>query len=343
MIFLVGIAVVRLAGRHILIPHQLRAGVRHAPDQVKIDDVAFDLVPVFAVVQQRHAVIALRQVNPLVPGHLIPRQVPTGVAMGRPADMAELDLVGRLVGLHRDRECDAQHGLPLAPACPRCKHQQRTAGRQGDLLHDDGVAQPVRLRQHSARAIQMGLRRDQFHVTRRALGVIHREIPGIARVAVHRQPVGPLAGRDDLAFRELVVDRDDGPILVEAHPQPVVFKPVGRRVDIRDRFAGPGRIHGRIAQSRNRNPTPARGQTEPFAPLPGKRVEHHDRLLHPCRGDAVGQSPLAFSDQRLHLGQQRLVAGRGFVVHPFDRRARQDIVELVEQHFLPDGIQPLAG
>ena len=44
-------------------------------------------------------------------------------------------------------------------------------------------------------------------------------------------------------------------------------------------------------------------------------------------------------NRRLHFSINRLVARSAFIIHPVDRGAWQDIVELIEQYLLPQFIQ----
>ena len=55
---------------------------------------------------------------------------------------------------------------------------------------------------------------------------------------------------------------------------------------------------------------------------------------------AAASARIVLGDARSDLAEQRRVARQALVVYPLDRRAGQDVVELVEQHLLPDRLQP---
>ena len=55
------------------------------------------VVTILAVIDDRYAVAAVREIGVLLRADLELRRVPAGVLVGRALDCAELDLVGRLV------------------------------------------------------------------------------------------------------------------------------------------------------------------------------------------------------------------------------------------------------
>src|SRR6266508_6932716 len=82
----------------------VRVGVDGALEQREAQYVMIQAVAVLAVVQQRHAIIPLAEIDPTLRTDLEARPVPACVAMGRPFDRAELNLTGRARRVDRQRE-----------------------------------------------------------------------------------------------------------------------------------------------------------------------------------------------------------------------------------------------
>jgi len=93
----------------------LWVGVDSALDEGQAQRVAPDVVPVLAVVEQRHAVVTLGEVGPLVRARFEARPVPVRVPVCGPLHVAPLDVERRAWSIDRDRERGFEQGLALAP------------------------------------------------------------------------------------------------------------------------------------------------------------------------------------------------------------------------------------
>ena len=156
---------------------------------------------------------------------------------------------------------------------------------------------------------------------------------------IEHQAVGQVAGRHALALVQFVKDRGDRPRCIETHDQPIILDLLGCGGRLREDVGRQGRVQHGIAQRRRLDVVPRIAELQPLFALPTERVEEDDRLPGGRGVDLCGQGLLRRAEQFLSLRQQRGIARQALVVHALDRRAGQDVVELVEQHFLPDGVQ----
>ena len=92
-----------------------RVGHGGGTEQSDPHDVVPDVVPIFAVVQETDAVIALAQVGPLVGAGLEARPVPARVAVGGSLHVAPLDLIRGLRREHIHGEGGLEQYVALVP------------------------------------------------------------------------------------------------------------------------------------------------------------------------------------------------------------------------------------
>lgn len=182
---------------------------------------AGDVVAVRGVVQHRDAVAGLADVDPAVVVALEARHVPTGVRVGGPADVPELDLRNLLAGVHVDRERRLEHLLRLVPVDLGLDIQSPVAGTQHEALADAGLAErALHQDRPQQRAVLDDLDRvgvDQVDV---AAQVVSVDVPGIPLVRVVGMQLQEVAGAgEDLAVGDQVADRRDQAGRVDAHPQ----------------------------------------------------------------------------------------------------------------------------
>ncbi len=154
-----------------------------------------------------------------------------------------------------------------------------------------------------------------------AVGVVDvPRVPLVRGVAEQLQEAEALTGGDEVAAGRGVDQRRDGAVRVDARPdEPVVEDPA---VAVRDgRAGGGGGVHDRGRQRADAVRVHGR-RVERDAPVARSR----ERGLRP--GDELAQAAL-------HSG----VLALRLLVHPRDRRARQDVVELHQQHRAPQGVE----
>ncbi len=291
----------RFTGWESLIHIAVAPRVGHTAQQVQVDRMALDLVPVLRVVKQCDAEITLREIHPLVGRHLVPRQVPGGVTVRRAADMSKLDLVGGLISTHGQREAYPQHGACLPPSEVGDEVQAGAACGQHDLLLELRVSNPIHLGQHGLGAHHPGLRAHQRQPARGLFGIVHGEIPGVARVGEHHQIIGPLAGWDQLTPQTFVVQREDRTIVAELHTQHVIFQMVRHGHNRRRLRPLLCQIQDRIPHTRGLHESPDILHLKPLGPRPGERVVDNNRTLHTFRVYPTGQDRLPLNRIPLHL------------------------------------------
>src|SRR5713101_1656390 len=98
-----------------------------------------DVVSMLAVVQQSHAVISVTEVGPTLRAHLEHPPSAAVIPMCRPAHVPELDFVGGLTRLHRDRKGDLEQLVLLLPVDLRVEAQHTPV--EGDVLIDPRAAE----------------------------------------------------------------------------------------------------------------------------------------------------------------------------------------------------------
>ncbi len=305
-------------------------------------DRAGDVVAVGRVVDDGDAVAGLPDVHPAVAGDLETGRLPAGVGVGGPLDMAELDLGGRVRGADVHREAGLEELLRLVPVDVRLEVDPGAAGPERDRLGDlravaertadsDRAEERVLLDDRDLRGVQQ---------VRVAIPVVLVDVPGVPvvrEVGVQAQEVA-LAG-EDLAVRPQVVHRGQGAVVRDpyAHQAVVHAPPVDRH-----RLRGLGAAGQRRAAARRDLDVHRRTRAvaDDLGAGVGAGVEGPGGA-GAQRGDRLGGQRLQF------LGDTR-VFGLGLAVHPGDRGARQDVVELVEQDGLPEPVEllvrvPVAG
>ena len=176
-------------------------------------------VAVLAVVQDSRAVAAFGDVGPLMGADLELGDIPEGVVVGRAGQVAELDVVGRLVGVEVKIKLRLEEDLVLLPVDPGVKVDVAAVRVEADVLDNGGVEEFALDPQGGADGAFLG----PFHRTDVVdqpgfLGVVDVDVPV---VVVHRlilirfEDVAALARLEQLAAGLLVVDGGEEAAVVE--------------------------------------------------------------------------------------------------------------------------------
>ena len=166
-------------------------------------------------------------------GHLVPVGVERPRAMVGPGEVAELDLVNRLVGVDVGIEADLQQLVLLPPVDDGVEVHPPAARPQANVLDHHRI---VELAFDPQRGEQ-GPGGDHVDVGRQVqmdrLKLVHAvDIPRVelaGRVLEHLELVAQPTG--ELAARLLVDDARDPPRAVELDADQIVLQPVGVRLD----------------------------------------------------------------------------------------------------------------
>ena len=156
------------------------------------------------------------------------------------------------------------------------------------------------------------------------VAVVRVEIPGvplIREIGVQLQQIRDRPGRHDLAVGSQVTKRDDEPTLVDDDVQDVVVQH-----DLAGALGGAHRPGGRGG----------RGGAERRNTIDRERRGIEFDHLGPI---AIGQRLQRRVDQRFELNGDQGVVRLGLPMDPGDRAARQDVVELLQQHQFPDPLE----
>ncbi len=147
-------------------------------------------------------------------------------------------------------------------------------------------------------------------------------VPLRGRVAVQVQDAGPRSRRHGLATAREVDDRGEASVGVDAGAHDAVVEHDAVALASRQRaFRGEGRADCERLDTATRLRS---------------RVREHA-----CPAARADERAQALRDDLLELGGDRGVVALRVAVHPGDRAAREDVVELLEQHELPEPPQPL--
>ena len=73
------------------------------------------IVSVFAVIQQRHAVVVFGKVDPFLRAHLESRHIPIRVHVRRPLSEAVLNFIGRTIRMYLDGKGDLKKPMGFLP------------------------------------------------------------------------------------------------------------------------------------------------------------------------------------------------------------------------------------
>ncbi len=207
---------------------RLRVGVGGRAQQAEADDVAANVVAVFAIVEQADPIAALAQVNPFLGRGLEARPIPTGIAMGGPLDVTPLNFVSRRWREHVHREGDFEQHVSLAPLDDSLEIEARAVVSQRDAL--DVVAIEDAPRDFKRRPQRATL--DHAHRLSRVGEphfVVEKDVhvPGVGverTVLEGLELVGDCVRRQHLSPGTLVVDAGDVARVVQFHSQEVVFQ-----------------------------------------------------------------------------------------------------------------------
>ena len=302
-----------------------------AAQQRQIQYIAEHFMAVFTVIHQRHAVIIPGQIHPLMGTDLKSGSVPGGVLRGRPANAAKLDITGYLIAKHIHRELGPQHTMSLMPVRMGVEFHISSALAQEDPLGQPGIPVNILLIHHGVHALQRCPLGYQRKFPGRFLVIEHFNIPCVAvLVVVHLQNVRRRFGRQRFPFILPVPDRADMSLFVKGHAKLFVGDIV--------------RSHGQPVAGLCFLCQGSASHGRQICQIPCTLMLH---ILFSLKGKAVhGLSPLQHGGVhplRLlpHSLVHSLIAGDTLIVNPLDGRARNDIVELEQEHLFPDFVQLL--
>ena len=293
--------------------------------------------------------------DPAVGAELEPCRVPRGVGVDRSRELAELDLPGHLVGVQVQGEGHLEQALAVAPLDVAADVEAcRPGGELVGLLEPGrpfGPADPHP--RHERAAVD---ERDLVGLEdrRRPADVEVLDVPGVVldgKVRVELQHAGHLAGSHCFPAGRQVDERRDVAVAVDDDPDEAVVEDdaVGavrgghRSHTGREVGRGQGDAHRAGVHPLGR---PAVGE---LLPLGVDHLCHCDAAVRDRRrvhvGDGVGpragDGPHRVADDLLELGLDPLVGLGGLSVDPADGRAGEDVVELVQEHVLPQRVQAL--
>ena len=299
--------------------------------QAQAQQAVLDPLAVLDVVDERQPAIAAVEVDELVRADLELSALYRVVLARRAAEGAELDAAIDLVRKECRHKVRAQHLVLFVPVDRRVKAHHRIAGGQRDLLHQLALAVHERLLAHHRHAVDICPRRDQLRLFGRHVGVVHVDVPC---VVVHER----IAVDDELV--EVLFDQLDLVVFEEHRHDLAAIAEADRNLRVLDREFVVGelrlcRLDVRVLRLCRRGV----GLDVDFEPL----VAIFD-VLAARKRRRVEVGVLALGEQLRQIAAAHVVrlvshhriARRAFVVDALDRAARQHVVELIEQHFLPD-------
>ena len=167
-----------------------------------------NVVTVFAVVEQAHAVAVFGKVGEFVGTDLKLRGIPACIAVGRAFHRAELDFISRFVGVDIDRERGFQNQVFFFPVDVRIKIDAGNVIIQPNLLGDDTVHKRFADFHACTRAVCNGI---NFRFVGKLPGfffIVIADFPVvvIARVIfISRQDIAACAGFEHFTVIALVV------------------------------------------------------------------------------------------------------------------------------------------
>ncbi|ORT58383.1 hypothetical protein BKD26_19095 [Streptomyces sp. CB03238] len=299
---------------------------------------AGDVVSVRRVVEDGHPVPRLGHPQPAVRADLEPGRVPAGVGVGRPVDVPELDLGRRPFRVDVQREGGLEDLLGLLPVDVGGDVHAPASGSQPDLLGDAGCVEgpydPDRRPQRPVRDRFDRRGGREVRVRTPVVPVDVPRVPLVGVVGVELEQVAPAARRQHLALRSQVPYGGQCPVRRVDHDaqQPVVQDDAPVRATDGDLpYLGRGRFEWHGTQWRHPHRRKAAVRLDDLLACVRRGVEHRGRGTVQCRHRV--------RDQLVEFLPHARVGVPRLPVHPRDRRARQDVVELVQQHRLPDPVQ----
>ncbi len=320
------------------------------------------IVPVRRVVEQRDAVARLGDPQPAVRADLETGRVPAGVGVRRPVHVPELDLGRAPFGVHVEGEGGLEHLLRLVPVGlrddveplrPRVEpHRLLDARRpEGPYDRDLGTQRPCRRQLDGRRVGEVGV----------LAPVVPVDVPGVVLVGVvgvQLQQIAACAGGQHLAPGGQIPYGREEPVAVHGDAQQAVVEHVrtalgggGHRVrrvvrpQRRDaeRRSGGGQRDFPVEQllragGGRQRPRGVRGEGDDLAPPVRRGVEHGEPggVILPV---APAQSPYRLRRDLRQLGRHPRVCVAGLAVHPGDGGPGEDVMELVQQHRLPEAVE----
>ena len=304
-------------------------GERRGAQQVEAQQAALGPVPVLAVVEQCESAAGVLGGDPLVRADL-ELGLLDGVALGGDAlDVSELDLAPHGLAVVRGPELGTQHPVLLVPVDLGLESHDVAAGLEHDALVDRDAASARGLPAHGQRAVDRGLDVRHPERPRRLVDVVGLDVPGVerpdVRVLVHDEPVEAAGG---VLGAVAVQARDDlAAVGVERQGEDAVAQRVIRGDELR-LVAPAGRQRRRRVRSDLRA-EPAGVRLHELAPGQAREVHRRRRpfLARQTADELVGVGVECPLDAL--VGLDRLA------VDARDRRAGEDVVELVQQHVAP--------
>ena len=263
--------------------------------------------------------------------------------------MAELDLARHLVGVDVDGERDLEHLLVLVPVDIADHVESAGSGAElEDLRHARRTERPRDLDPADQRTTVEYLDGVDGVEVDDLLPVELLDVPRVVlvgQVLVELEQVRAGARSDDLATLLHIDDRHDEPLLVERDAEQTVVE--GRRRHLHRRVSKVERVGDRNGERRQRHHrcdasvaedlagrvADQRGSVDDDHPVDGvgSRIGERRAIAGQRRGSTVGDR-----DQLVgHLP----VGDLCLAVHPADRGTGKDVVELVQEHGLPQAVE----
>jgi len=271
--------------------------------------------------------------------------VPGGVRVRGPVDVPELDLGCGPVGVQVERKGELEQLLPLVPVDVEGEVDRRRPGGQGDLLdHAGGTKRPGDPHPDQGRGVDEDLDGLRLRQLGDVAGVVLVDVPGVplgGRVPVELEQVAAPVHGDQLPVGCEVAHRRKQPVGVDGDgderiPQHDAVRPAFDRRSRRRRPGAPPGGGNRDEPGAVARPADSAERWDPAQRIrPGVQRE---RLL-----PRAGELRHRRLDQRAQGAGDLRVVAFGLAVHPGDRRAGQDVVELLEQHQAPGFLERVVG
>ena len=260
-------------------------------------------------------------------GHLVARPVAARRVVRGPLGVAELHLVGRVRRVHREREADLEQ-----PCAPRASRPRCGTPAAGAPASSRTICRSVLARADAPLERDLGAQRRVAH-DRPRLGrrAVARASPGGTGRCPRRRRrrAGRRTARGGCRARR--APRGRSPV-DEAHER-AVGRELARPVRVLERQPVDGDASSRLRRPRrSRTAAPRRPRTR----RPG-RSPPRARDTRPCSRAPDSPRPRSSGSQRRPRAAAR--SRCGVLVDEPDRRAGQDVVELVQQQELPEPVE----
>ncbi len=319
----------------------LGVGLGAALEERELHHAVMDIVAVFAIVEECHAVAALGEIGVFVRTDLKACRIPAGIFVRGTLNRTELDLIGCLVGVDINGECRLDHQVVLMPIGNRVKVDATERIVEPDRLGNGGIL--VGARDADAASCTVV---DHLHVREcgeRGVAIERILLPFpvvilIGVVGVDANFVACLTRSEHLASCLLVVDRDDLHGVIKDHSEKRGFHRLALDADV---VFGHGCCHAGIALCGNvRHKCSLAVHRHRAACREGMGVEYHVAMLFV---KTLRNACACRRSDRLTDVANDGVVDVALIVDRLDRGAGDDIMELIGEDYFPSAAEICLG